>query len=105
VAGDLILYQFSRWKVEQGFFSHFLSAYDFDKLPEGPRLREMLGSLVLCVDGYDREQVAVPLCFHLEHRPPTFLVEERDALYQPGEAFNWSLSVVALGRTGKVRLP
>jgi hypothetical protein len=56
VAGDLILYQFSRWKVEQGFFSHFLSLYDFEKLPEGRRLREMMGNLVLCVDGYDNDE-------------------------------------------------
>jgi hypothetical protein len=56
VAGDLILYQFSRWKLEQGFFSHFLSLHDFDRLPEGRRLREMMGNLVLCVDGYDQDE-------------------------------------------------
>ena len=32
---DLILYQFSRSKVERGDFSHFLSLYAADKLPEG----------------------------------------------------------------------
>jgi hypothetical protein len=56
VAGDLVFYQFSRWKVEQGFFSHFLSLYAFDKLPAGRRLREMMNCLVLCVDGYDQDE-------------------------------------------------
>jgi len=53
MAGDLIFYQFSRTKVERGDFSHFLSLYAPDKLPTGRRLREMMNSIVFCVDGYD----------------------------------------------------
>ena len=34
MAGDLILYQFSRSKVERGDFRHFLSLYAPDNLPE-----------------------------------------------------------------------
>lgn len=41
VAGDIIFYQFNKRKVEQGFFSHFLSLYAFDKLPAGRKLRQM----------------------------------------------------------------
>jgi len=36
----------------------------------------------------DRHQVAVPLGFHLEHGEVRVLVVERDALNQPGEAFD-----------------
>jgi hypothetical protein len=50
---DLIFYQFSRSKVERGDFSHFFGLHAPDKLPTGRRLREMMGSMVLCVDGYD----------------------------------------------------
>ena len=53
MAGDLIFYQFSRVKVEQGYFSHFLNLYAPDKLPTGRRLREMMNAFVFCVDGYD----------------------------------------------------
>lgn len=52
---DIILYQFSRSKVERGDFSHFLSLNAPDELPTGPRLRAMMGSMVLCVDGYDHD--------------------------------------------------
>jgi hypothetical protein len=51
--GDLILYQFSRTKVERGDFSHFLDRFALDKLPTGRRLRGMMNNMVLCVDGYD----------------------------------------------------
>ena len=34
-------------------FSHFLSLYAPDKLPAGRRLREMMNSMVLCVEGWD----------------------------------------------------
>jgi hypothetical protein len=50
---DLILYQFSRSKVERGDFNHFLSLYAPDRLPEGRRLREMMGRIVFCVEGWD----------------------------------------------------
>jgi len=38
---DLVVYQFSRSKVQRGDFSHFLSVYGRDKLPAGRKLREM----------------------------------------------------------------
>jgi hypothetical protein len=53
VGSDLILYQFSRSKVERGDFSHFFSLYAPDKLPEGRRLRDMMNCFVLCIDGWD----------------------------------------------------
>ena len=53
MAGDLILYQFSRSKVESGDFSHFLELYAPDKLPEGRRLRDMMNCFVFCVEGWD----------------------------------------------------
>jgi hypothetical protein len=60
---DLIVYTFSRSKVERGDFSHFLSLHAPEKLPAGRRLRAMMGSMVLCVDGYDddpRELHCIP---------------------------------------------
>lgn len=60
---DIIFYQFSRSKVERGDFSHFLSLYAPDKLPAGRRLREMMNSMVFCVEGYDddpREIHSIP---------------------------------------------
>jgi len=63
VVSDLIFYQFSRSKVEQGNFSHFLSLYVPEKLPTGRRLRAMMGSMVFCIEGYDddpREIHAIP---------------------------------------------
>lgn len=56
MADDFVIYRFTRWKVEQGFFSHFLDLYAFDKLPEGRRLREMMNSIVFCIDGYDGDE-------------------------------------------------
>ena len=53
MAGDLIFYQFSRVKVEQGDFRPFLDQFALDKLPTGRRLREMMNAFVFCVDGYD----------------------------------------------------
>jgi hypothetical protein len=52
---DLILYQFSRSKVERGEFSHFLSLYTPDKLPEGRPLRDMMNCFVFCIEGYDSD--------------------------------------------------
>lgn len=60
---DVILYQFSRSKVERGDFSHFLSLYALDKLPANRRLREMMNSFVFCVQGWDddpREAHTIP---------------------------------------------
>jgi hypothetical protein len=50
---DLIVYQFSRERVERGDFSHFLSLYGSDRLPQGLALKLLLGRLVFCVEGYD----------------------------------------------------
>ena len=49
------MYQFSRSKVECGDFSHFLSLYSPDKLPEGRRLREMMDCFVFCIEGWDSD--------------------------------------------------
>lgn len=60
---DLIVYQFSRCKVECGDFSHFVGLYAFEKLPTGRRLRQMMGSMVFFIHGYDddpREIHAIP---------------------------------------------
>jgi hypothetical protein len=61
--GDVIFYQFSRSKVERCDFSHFLSLYAPDKLPEGRPLRDMMNCLVFCIEGWDsdpREIHAIP---------------------------------------------
>jgi hypothetical protein len=52
---DLILYQFSRSKVECGDFGHFRSLYGPDKLPTGRRLREMMNRFVFCIEGFDSD--------------------------------------------------
>lgn len=55
MSGEFVIYQFSRSKVERGDFSHFLGLYGPDRLPQGRRLRDMLGSLVFVVEGYDHD--------------------------------------------------
>jgi hypothetical protein len=63
MAGDIVVYQFSRSRVELGDFSHFLSVYALEKLPTGRRLREMMNSMAMFVEGYDedaRELYAIP---------------------------------------------
>lgn len=60
---DLIIYQFSRIKVEEGDFTHFLSLYTPNNLPAGPRLKAMMGRMLFCIEGYDadpREIYLVP---------------------------------------------
>lgn len=52
---DVIVYQFSRFKVERGDFRHFLSLYGPDKWPTGRRLRSMMDCMMFCVEGYDRD--------------------------------------------------
>jgi hypothetical protein len=52
---DLIVYQFSRSKVERSDFQHFLSLYAPDKLPTGRRLREMMNCFVFCIQGWDSD--------------------------------------------------
>jgi len=63
MADDIIFYQFSRSKVERCNFSHFLGLYAPDKLPTGSRLREMMGTLMFVIEGYDddpREIHSIP---------------------------------------------
>ena len=50
---DLIVYQFSREKVECGDFSHFLDLYGVAKLPQGLLLKQFLGRMIFCIEGYD----------------------------------------------------
>src|SRR4051812_37820153 len=60
---DLIVYEFSRFKIERGDFSHFLAQFSLDKLPTGRRLRQMMDSMLFYVQGYDddeREIHAIP---------------------------------------------
>src|SRR5439155_310655 len=45
---ELIVYQFSRMKIEQVDFAHFLSLYTPKNLPAGPRLKAMLGRMLFC---------------------------------------------------------
>ena len=51
--GDAFFYQSSRAKVERGDFNHFLSLYAPDKLPTSRRLRQMMNSMVFCIEGWD----------------------------------------------------
>lgn len=55
MAGDIIYYQFNRSKVERSDFSHFLGLYAPEKLPSGRRLREMMGTLMFGIEGYDHD--------------------------------------------------
>lgn len=58
-----IWYQFSRDKVERGDVSDFLSRFHPDRLPAGPALASMMGTMAFAVDGYDtdpREIYAIP---------------------------------------------
>ena len=60
---DLVVYQFSRSKVERGDFSHFLSVYGREKLPAGRKLREMMNTLTFVIEGFDddpREVHSIP---------------------------------------------
>jgi hypothetical protein len=53
VSRDLIFYQFSRSKVEKCDFTHFLSLYSPDKLPDGPRLKERMNMMLFGIEGWD----------------------------------------------------
>ncbi len=50
---DLIFYQFSRSKVAECDFKHFLSLYSPDKLPDGRGLQEMMNLMVFGIEGWD----------------------------------------------------
>jgi hypothetical protein len=52
---DLVVYQFSRSKVEAGDFSHFLSVYGREELPTGRKLREMMNTLTFVIEGFDAD--------------------------------------------------
>jgi hypothetical protein len=59
----LVVYQFSRAKVERGDFREFIALYEPAKLPTGRRLRAMLNTFSFLVEGYDhdpRELHAIP---------------------------------------------
>jgi len=63
MTADLIVYQFSREKVEQTDFGHFLSLYGPPSLPVGKALKSLLGRMMFCVQGYDadpREVYLIP---------------------------------------------
>ena len=60
---DLIIYQFSRLRVEQGDFSDFLRRFAAPRLPAGPKLKAMMGRMLFCIEGYDvdpREIYLIP---------------------------------------------
>jgi len=60
---NLVVYQFSRSKVERGDFRHFLDVYSPEKLPTGRRLREMMNTLTFVIEGFDddpREVHSIP---------------------------------------------
>ena len=60
---DLILYQFSRDRVEAGDAKDFLSRFGDGALPTGKKLEGMMNSVALMIDGYNhdpREIYAIP---------------------------------------------
>ena len=59
----LLVYEFSREKVEKKDFSHFLAGFALDRLPKGKKLRELAGTFTFVVQGYDstpEELYAIP---------------------------------------------
>ena len=60
---DLILYQFSRDRVEAGDAKDFLSRFGKFRVPVGKQLHGMMNNLALMIEGYDddpREIYAIP---------------------------------------------
>lgn len=60
---ELVVYEFSRSKIERGDFAHFLAQFAPENLPTGRRLRLMMNSFVFCIEGYeedDREIHSIP---------------------------------------------
>ena len=60
---DLILYQFSRDRVEAGDAKNFMSRFGDSSLPKGKKLEAMMNSVALMIDGYNhdpREIYAIP---------------------------------------------
>ncbi len=76
---DLICYTFSRSKVEQCDFSHFLSLYAPGKLPTGRRLGEMMNCFVFCVEGWDSDSPEI----HMIPEIRRFYSAFRDACHWP----------------------
>lgn len=73
MSDTLFVYTFARDNIEQGVFSDFLDHFHSDRLPTGPRLKVMMGSLLVVVDGYDddpRELYMIPAvrCFFADRR-------------------------------------
>ena len=50
---DIVVYQFSRDRVEVSDFSHFVGLYDLNILPNGEPLAAMMNTLVFLFDGYN----------------------------------------------------
>jgi hypothetical protein len=60
---DLIVYQFSRDRVEAGDAKDFMSRFGDSSLPTGKKLEGMMNSVALMIDGYNhdpREIYAIP---------------------------------------------
>lgn len=60
---DLILYQFSRDRVEAGDAKDFITHFGKHRLPAGRALQGMMDNLALMIEGYDddpREVYAIP---------------------------------------------
>jgi hypothetical protein len=53
---DLIIFEFSRRKVESLDCRHFLRMFAPDTLPVGPPLRQMMNGLILCIDGFNHDR-------------------------------------------------
>ncbi len=53
---DLIVYQFSRCKVEVGDLTDFLTRFAPESLPRDQRLAQLMDALVFCVEGYDEDE-------------------------------------------------
>jgi hypothetical protein len=64
----LIIYEFTRSKVEHGDFWHFLGKFGLDKLPTGCRLRAMRDSIVFVVDGWQEFRETAWLTCNKMHR-------------------------------------
>jgi hypothetical protein len=50
---DIVIYQFSRDRVEARNFSHFVGLYGIDGLPDGRLLAAMMNTLEFIFDGYN----------------------------------------------------
>ena len=63
MTSDLIIYQFSRDRVEAGDAKDFMSRFGNSCLPTGKKLEAMMNSVALMIDGYNqdhREIYAIP---------------------------------------------